>query len=83
MDLDLLTDDQLLSAVHGVETGVEQMAAEVSIAKDAGKATELLDTIDNLLGRFGNISAISPEEFTNVAKGTQYFQYAKQFILKS
>ena len=83
MDLDLLTDDQLVTAVQGVKTGVEQMATEVSKTKDAGRATELLDTMDNLLGRFGNISAISPEEFTNVAKGISYFQYLKQFILKS
>ena len=81
--MDLLTDDQLVTAVQGVKTGVEQMATEVSKTKDAGRATELLDTMDNLLGRFGNISAISPEEFTNVAKGTNYFQCLKQFLLKS
>ena len=67
-DLDLLTDDQLLMAMGAIEEGVREMGAEVSTKKDIDKAADLLDTMDNLLGRFGNMSAVSPQQFTNLAQ---------------
>ena len=67
-DLNLLTDDQLLMAMGAITEGVEQMAVDVSKAKDVDKAADLLDTMDNLLGRFGNMSAVSPQQFTNLAQ---------------
>ena len=68
VDLDLLTDDQLLMAMGAITEGVEQMAAVASKSKDIDKAADLLDTMDNLLGRFGNMSAVSPQQFTNLAQ---------------
>ena len=67
VDLDLLTDDQLLGAMGAVSSGIDQMAGDVKNSKDINKANELLGTMDNLLGRFGNMSSISPEQFTNLA----------------
>ena len=64
----MLTDEQLLMAMGAITEGVEQMAADVSKAKDVDKAADLLDTMDNLLGRFGNMSAVSPQQFTNLAQ---------------
>ena len=73
VDLDLLTDEQLLMAMGAVSAGVEQMAQDVLVTRDTDKAATLLDTMDNLLGRFGNMSAVTPEQFTSLAKGTFLF----------
>ena len=71
--IDLLTDEQLLMSMGAIVEGVEKMASDVSKTQDIDKATTLLDTMDNLLGRFGNMSAVSPKQFTDLAQSKILF----------
>ena len=54
-------------AMEAIKKGVKQMAQEVTESKDADEAITLLETLDNLLGRFGNMSEVTPKQFTDIA----------------